>query len=215
MYLGSTILCDALRYRTMWLLGWPVHFAAIFATALAIKVIMLILETRPKRSGLVPKWQHASPEATSGIINRAFFWWANSFLIHGFRNSIDLSTLYSLDHHLSSEPLLNRLQVQWRLHKGKGKYPLFWALLSSIRKGMAAVVGPQICVIIFTLLQPVLISQVIQFIGRDRIPEDKAEGYALIAATAFVYTGIAVCFDSQKKKPYLTTAATDNTAIDF
>ena len=79
-YLLLTLPFDAARARTLWLGRATRPVAAAFTSALGIKLIILITEAMEKRSILLDRYRHTSPEATSGIYSRSFFWWLNQYV---------------------------------------------------------------------------------------------------------------------------------------
>lgn len=224
LYLVASIALDIVQCRTLWLLGDGVrNTAQVFTAITACKVAMLVLETRTKRGALLLKWQHAGPEATSGIINRLFFWWLNRLMTSGYRGNLSISSLYDLDDELVSEPLLDRLRLYWRINKNKGdsKYPLVWALLHAVRGAILVCVVPRLCFSALKLAEPFLLLRVVQYMDDTR--EEKPEmGYFLIVATGLVYMGRAVCVQSRRPlfndmltapdsspRPFTNTSSTD------
>ncbi|KAJ6439410.1 ABC multidrug transporter [Purpureocillium lavendulum] len=207
LYLVGSIALDAVQCRTLWSLGDDARDAAhLFTAMVACKAAMLCFETRTKRGALVPKWQHAGPEETSGIISRLFFWWLNGLLVTGYNGDLSVSSsLYDLDGDLVSEPLLNRLRVQWRLNKNAdGKYPLLWALLHAVRGPLLVCVVPRLCYTALKFAQPFLLLRVVQYMDHGR-RESPATGYGLIAAAGLVYTGNALtaAFYQHKQHRYM------------
>ncbi|KIM99556.1 hypothetical protein OIDMADRAFT_125496 [Oidiodendron maius Zn] len=65
-YLLLTLPFDAARARTLWLGRATRPVAAAFTSALGIKLIILITEAMEKRSILLDRYRHTSPEATIG-----------------------------------------------------------------------------------------------------------------------------------------------------
>ncbi|UNI24672.1 hypothetical protein JDV02_010402 [Purpureocillium takamizusanense] len=197
-----------MQCRTLWLLGDDVRNAAhVFTAVTACKVVMLFLETRTKRRALLLKWQHVGPEATSGIINRLFFWWLNRLMMSGFNGNLSTSSLYDLDDELLSEPLLDRLRLYWRINKARAdsKYPLVWALLQAVRGGLLVCIVPRLCYSALKLSEPFLLLRVVQYMD-DARQEQRETGYALIVATGLVYAGRAFAsnFYDYKQRRYMT-----------
>jgi ATP-binding cassette subfamily C (CFTR/MRP) protein 1 len=79
-YLLLTLPFDAARSRTLWLGRATRPIAAAFSSTLAVKLIILITEAIEKRPILLDRYRRASPEATSGIYSRSFFWWLNKYV---------------------------------------------------------------------------------------------------------------------------------------
>jgi len=105
---------DAARARTLWLQQYNNSCVIVFTSAIAVKAILLILEAIQKTRILRPEYQIYPPEATSGIINRSFFWWLNALFLKGFSKTLLLEDLFSLDEQLLAEYLQNVLDSAWK-----------------------------------------------------------------------------------------------------
>ena len=79
-YLLLTLPFDVARARTLWLGRATRAVAAAYTSTLGIKLIIIIAEAIEKRSILLDRYRSASPEATSGIYSRSFFWWLNKYV---------------------------------------------------------------------------------------------------------------------------------------
>lgn len=83
VYLLVTLPFDIARCRTLWDDGATGPVAAAFTSMLAVKVMILITEAIEKRDILLARYQSSSPEVTSGIYSRSFFFWLNSLMTTG------------------------------------------------------------------------------------------------------------------------------------
>ena len=83
VYLLLTLPFDVARSRTLWLDGATRAVAALFTSTVAVKFIILVAEAMEKRSILLDRYRYSSPEVTSGIYSRSFFWWLNSLMTTG------------------------------------------------------------------------------------------------------------------------------------
>jgi hypothetical protein len=138
VYLIITLPFDVARSRTLWLDGATKSVAAIFTSAVCLKVMILILEAVEKRSILLDRYRYSSPEVTSGIYSRSFFWWLNNLMTIGFRRVITHQDLYPIDDDMTSQvqvaghmrprKVLTKLGVE--LYYGKYHQP---SLLFSLR----------------------------------------------------------------------------------
>ena len=212
VYLLLTIPLDAARIRTLWLRGGSPIVAAILSSTLSVKVLIFITEALEKRDILLAPYSHYSPEATSGIYSRSFFWWLNPLFRTGYSRIIADEDLYPIDDDMSSIAVEKRLQNQW--HK-RSSYGCFffkvllnrqaeknkhrpYALITAIAKAMvgplAAAIFPRMCLIFFRYMQPFLINRVTRFVA-DPVSETSTNvGWGLTAAYGLVYTGNAVSF---------------------
>lgn len=113
VYLLLTLLFDVAHTRTIWLRGGYTPLAAVITAATAIKFILLLLETFEKRKILRPDQKDNPPYATSGIINRSFFWWLNPLFRLGYSKTLAVGDLFALDKHLVSTGLHESLDEAW------------------------------------------------------------------------------------------------------
>lgn len=116
IYLFSTLLFDIARTRTLWLrlAGREGMAIAILSSVMvAVKSLLLLLETMEKRSFLRHEYKNYPPEATAGFFNRAFFLWLNSLFKMGFSNLMSVDDLFALDKQLGSKRLQDNLESKW------------------------------------------------------------------------------------------------------
>lgn len=113
LYLIATVLFDATRVRTQWLIGNDDAVAGVLTASLAVKCLVLVLEAVEKRSLLLGLDRSFSHESTSGLFSRSSFWWLNSLLLTGFGNVLTLDELPAISEKLDSADLAARLQSTW------------------------------------------------------------------------------------------------------
>jgi len=114
VYLLISLVFDVAHVRTQWLLIGHSNDAIVGSASAAAKIVLLGLEAVDKRNILLAAWREISPENTSGMVSRGFFWWLNALLVRGFRNVMSVDDLYSINRKLSSERLHKVLQSQWK-----------------------------------------------------------------------------------------------------
>ncbi len=112
-YLILTSILDAARARTQALIPGQTKVASILIATVAMKVLVLIIETREKTYILLPEYSESSSELRSSIFSRAFFLWLNPLLFMGFRGVIFSQDLPPIYEKLSSETLAGRVQSNW------------------------------------------------------------------------------------------------------
>lgn len=118
VYFFFTLLFDVARSRTLWMRKTNETgdmIAIAFTSTVALKFVILIFEASEKRWMLRPQYKAYPPEATSGIINRSFFVWLNSLFWSGFGKLLAIDDLFSLDKHLVSDVIHDRMQTAWGL----------------------------------------------------------------------------------------------------
>ncbi|KAJ0323560.1 hypothetical protein Brms1b_001440 [Colletotrichum noveboracense] len=206
-YLFLSVLLDTARARTLWMLGPNQTIPAIFTCTLALKAVMILLESTEKRRILVPQHKGYSKEVTSGTFNRSVFFWLTSLFINGYRNILKLEDLYPLDPKLASEPLYKKLADAWDQVPDKTRPgALFSTWLRVFAGPMSAAVVPKLFQIGFNYAQPLLIQQAIELAGLPQTREYRNRGFGLIGAYVLVYTGIAVSTGQYEWRTHRTAA---------
>jgi hypothetical protein len=109
-----SLLFDAARLRTEWLLSINIAYAATLSCSTAFKLTLLVLETIEKRNILISDGKGLSRESTSGPFSRGFFVWLNSLLISGWATVLTNNDLPTIYEKLSSEKLAVRFGKAWR-----------------------------------------------------------------------------------------------------
>lgn len=116
-YLFVSLLFDAARLRTEWLMLLNLSYAATLSTSTVFKLAVLVLETIEKRKILITADHVPSKESTSGPFSRGFFVWLNSLLFSGWATVLTNNDLPTIYEKLSSEKLALRFGKAWQ--KGK------------------------------------------------------------------------------------------------
>ncbi|KAE8452406.1 hypothetical protein EG329_001107 [Mollisiaceae sp. DMI_Dod_QoI] len=190
VYLLITLPFDIARCRTLWMLGSTKSVAAAFSSAIGIKCIVLIAEAVEKRQILLSRYRHTSPEATSGIYSRSFFFWLNNLMRTGFTRVLNNEDLYPIDDNMTSRFLYDRAQETWKRADKDKKRALVWATLKATRTPFLYCVFPRICLIGFRYAQPFLLSRTVNF--ASNADESDSVGWGLTAAFGLVFLGLAI-----------------------
>lgn len=116
IYLALSVLFDAARARTIWMLPNADSSAipAVFTTSLALRAVMLLLESAEKRSILLDEYSNVSEEGVSGPYNLGVFYWLSSLFFAGYRKVLKHEDLYPLDEELRSELLAKKISDAWK-----------------------------------------------------------------------------------------------------
>ena len=188
-----SIFCDLPQARTLWLLDGYGYLARLFTGGLFLKTWLLVLESLDKRHRLMAKYVHLPPESTSGIINRSLLWWLNPIFVLGYRKSLDVDDLPPLDNDLQSLQLKTKMQEAWSARRRPERpSELAWTLGRVMWRPMLAAVLPRLFLVALTFLQPLLIYSILTLITTHDDSLGASKGYALVAATGLIYTGLAV-----------------------
>ncbi|KAM0452349.1 hypothetical protein ACHAO4_005560 [Trichoderma viride] len=192
-YLFTTLLFDAARLRTEWLLSVNVAYAAVLSTSTILKLALLVLENIEKRRILLDSNKNPSTESTSGPFNRGFFVWLNSLLITGWATVLTLHDLPAIYEKLSSEKLAVIFSKRWdKVTHGGRRAPLFLNTVWILKREIAGIVIPRLAVVALTIAQPFLVSQALRFLSMPKDEHSDNIGYGLIGAFAFVFIGSAI-----------------------
>ena len=87
--------------------------AIVTTVAVAVKLVLFVLEAVEKRHILKSKYASYPPEATAGFYSRVVFWWLNPLFKIGFNSFLRVNDLSVLDKELSSERLFAKFEETW------------------------------------------------------------------------------------------------------
>lgn len=116
-YLTITVLLDAVRLRTFWLKFGTTEIVIIFTLYLGAKIGVLAAEAVKKRNSLIQDEKDASIEETSGLYNLGFFLWPLGLIKAGFKNTLLLDDLTTIDRALAPERAQQRFLALWNSNK--------------------------------------------------------------------------------------------------
>ncbi|OBT89053.1 hypothetical protein VE02_02018 [Pseudogymnoascus sp. 03VT05] len=199
---GASVLLDAARVRTLFFISGNEVVARLFLAGFLIKILIFILEVSEKRRFLRSKWRDASPEETSGSINRALFIWLNHLFLQGFRTLLTVDALTPLDSDLLEASKPTTLVKRWEEADKSSDNALLWTFLAHYKWSLGAGIIPRLAYSGFSFLQPFLVQRVLDFTAETRGPNSQNIAYALIAAYAIVYIGISLSFSVYQHKTY-------------
>ncbi|PKY09063.1 putative ABC transporter [Aspergillus campestris IBT 28561] len=203
-YLFVTLLLDLARVRTSWLLAGYQGYPACLSASLAVKLLLLILTNTEKRKWFLHTEKDHSTESVSGPFSRGLFTWLNGLLWKGHSVLLTGDALPTVHRKLLSSELSTRFADSWTRHPQKGQNALLVAVIKCLRWEIATIALPRLCVVGFSIAQPFLIGRVVTVLQQTS-PLSQEMGYALIAATAIVFTGIAVSRASYEHLGYRAT----------
>jgi len=159
---------------------------------------------------LLPAHQHSSPETTSGIYNRSFFWWLNTILRTGFQRIISEKDLFPIDHDFRSSTLTKRAQDFWDARTQTGTHALFWVILRANASRIAVGILPRLCLTGFRYAQPLLLARTVDFVSSN---EADSIGWGLTGAFGIVFLGMAVASGSYYHMSYRFVTAVRGSLI--
>lgn len=128
VYLFFSIIFDAIRVRTMWLIEnkFNSDIAVLFTMSFCLKSILLVLEAWEKKRYLSDRDRTSySPEETSGALAQGLFVWLNRLILDGATKALSVDDLYPLDHEMITEKLYAKFQDNWDQCGFHRAYPLW------------------------------------------------------------------------------------------
>ncbi|KAK4444912.1 ABC multidrug transporter [Podospora aff. communis PSN243] len=179
-YLLISVLFDAARARTAWLLA-----------SLGTKLLILGLEAADKRRFLIQSYRYLSRESTSGLLNRSLFWWLVPLLSDGWKRVLSVGDLFSINEKLTSRKVGEDLQTVWNQEKWQRR-GLAASVMWAWRFEVAKILFPRFCLVALNLTQPFLIEKVVKTLSEPEGPQTRNTGYGMVGAVAIVYVGSAV-----------------------
>lgn len=181
-----------MRLRTRWLLSDDTGIASLQSAGLALKVLLLIVESLSKTSHIVAlSKSRFSPEDKAGFFSRSLLWWLNPLFLLGYREKLSNDDLYPIDVALGSAKLTDLLFAAWNRSASAREHRLAVALVKAFWKQILIIQFPRLALVGFALAQPFLIQASISFIANHAL-RPVEYGYGLIGAFAMVYIGVAV-----------------------
>ncbi|TGO08777.1 hypothetical protein BTUL_0192g00110 [Botrytis tulipae] len=190
VWLLLTLPFDIARARSLWLVHANNPTAAVFTSALGVKIMVIIAEAVEKRHILLDRYRNISPENTSGIYSRSFFWWLNTLMTTGFQRVIKNEDLYPIGEEMSSHYLYSRARSTWDASNQTGSYSLLWSTLKATRGAFALGIVPRLCTTGFKYAQPFLLERTVGFANDESQPDSL--GWSLTGAFGLVFLGLAV-----------------------
>jgi ATP-binding cassette, subfamily C (CFTR/MRP), member 1 len=106
-------LLDIIRVRTLWMITDATLAAALFTATLAVRGLVLLLESSPKTHALKAQHKDAPPESTNGIFSLFLLWWLNPLLRLGYEEDLSLQGLLRLGTSMSPRLLLRETSSRW------------------------------------------------------------------------------------------------------
>lgn len=189
-YIFLSLLLDACQARTLLSISSTWKLGRLFAAAVCLKGVILILESYPKT-----RWallESNTPESSIGIFSITTYVWLNPLILLGFKKVLDTSDLYQLDPVMASAHLDAKFWAAWNRSDSRGrKMRLSIALARIMKWQMLVPIIPRLAKIGFDFCQPFLIQAVQRNLSKPATTDLARKDRALIGATVFIYLGMA------------------------
>ncbi|KGO71820.1 ABC transporter, integral membrane type 1 [Penicillium italicum] len=202
VFLVFTLLFDLVRLRTLYFMPTTQTVAIFFATSWVIKATILGLEATEKRSLLQKRYENSPIESTSGVLNRAVFWWLNELLWCGSKDILTVGSLPALDNDIRAASNPRSLLERWDKANKYHQNSLLWTFVSHYKWAFLEGVLPRLAYTGFCFAQPFLVERVLNFMTEPEHVNSANYAYGLIGAYAIVYLGIAISYAAYEHKTY-------------
>lgn len=113
VFLVFALLFDLVRLRTLYFMPITQTVPVLFAISWVIKAMILGLEATEKRYLLKKGYENSPIESTSGVLNRAIFWWLNELLWRGSKDTLTVDSLPILDNDIRAASNPQSLLERW------------------------------------------------------------------------------------------------------
>jgi ATP-binding cassette subfamily C (CFTR/MRP) protein 1 len=194
-YLFITTLFDIIQTRTMWLsseTNIDIISTRLLTASVAIKTVLILLESQQKSKWIQWDVKEHSPEETSGVFGLAAFAWLNRIFATGYRRIMTIDDIFPLDQCMSTEPLELKLMDRLKAPGSKRQtFRLAKALARTLTIPLLLPIGPRVALIACKFGQPFLIQTLLDFLKHPADHASKNIGYALIGITVLIYSGMA------------------------
>ncbi len=187
-YFSLTLFFDFLWLRTIWNQRFGQPYMVVFTGSIAIKAIVAVLESVGKRRYANFKATQFSPEDWAGLWNRIACIWVFPLLIKGYRSKLSIDDTGPLPAELKTKPLAEQFRAS--MQGWNGKRSLIWKLVWVLRWPLLYPILPHVLSTVFILSKPLLMKEVLQYLGRDESqPASEDTETSLIIATFIIYAG--------------------------
>lgn len=190
IYLPLLLLFDAAQTRSMWLVAKnhdDLIFIKVFSTGMALRGLILLLESRTKRRWLDWKAEKHSPEESASVYSLATYTWVRSLLRIGYKKILIPSDLLPLDTSLTVESLAQyteKIHPEQFRHK---KHALARCIPRVFAGPLLLPIAPRIASLTLQLCQPLLIQSLLAYLDAPNSSDNI--GYGLIGAVAIIFLG--------------------------
>ncbi len=193
-YLLLTLLLDAAQSRTLYLssvVSTERAYSNLFTTAVAVKAVVLLLESQQKSRWVDWDKNEHSPEETSGVFSLGIFFWLNRLFLAGYHKILSINDLYPLDGAMDPTRLHEKFSRHLDMAKMKGdKFGLTKVLMRTLMGPLLLPIIPRIALFGFSVAQPFFIEGLLDYLSQDELNPNV--GYGFIGASFFIYAGIVV-----------------------
>jgi ATP-binding cassette subfamily C (CFTR/MRP) protein 1 len=195
-FLFLSMLFDIAQARSLWLSASSYNettYTRLFTATIAVKAVVIILESVQKKRWLGWDAKDHSPEETAGLYGLGAFIWLNSLFLRGYNKLLTMDDLYPLDQQMLAVRLEAALTKRVAVANWGGKkHALTKTLFRTLAAPYLLPVGPRIALMGFQLCQPFLIESLLSHLAQPGQENGGNIGKGLIGASILIYGGISI-----------------------
>ncbi|KAF7339150.1 hypothetical protein MVEN_01992000 [Mycena venus] len=166
-----------------------VYLYATGAAAVAL-VALIFLESKSKRSLLIPMDPPPAYESTLSVLAKPFFLHFIPLLFTGSRRRITIPDLCDIPLYLRSDPATEKLLAALAVEDKSSDRYLVKSTFRAFRGHFFSPVLPRLVVLAGTFAQVALVEQMILYVSDKSIPKER--GATLVVAYFVVYVSLAI-----------------------
>ncbi|KAK7017726.1 P-loop containing nucleoside triphosphate hydrolase protein [Favolaschia claudopus] len=152
--------------------------------------LLVILESKSKRTLLVPMNPAPAYESTLSFLVKPFFPHLLPLLYRGSKRRITLPELKEIPLHLQADPATEKLLVALAGEERKGGRYLLKSTFRAFRADFLSPVFPRVVVLVASFAQVTLVEQMIKYVSDKNVPADR--GAWLVGGYFVVYASLAI-----------------------
>jgi ATP-binding cassette subfamily C (CFTR/MRP) protein 1 len=113
IYLVLTWVFDVAKVRSLIVIEHGKPLAYMQAVSAGVKLGLVVLELKEKRSWLTDPKSFPAPESTANFFNRLTFFWVNPLLLQGYRKPLNEDDLFEVQDQIVGEKNLLAFAERW------------------------------------------------------------------------------------------------------
>ncbi|KAJ6522258.1 P-loop containing nucleoside triphosphate hydrolase protein [Mycena capillaripes] len=167
----------------------PIYLYGDAAAAVSL-FVLVFLESKSKRSLLIPMYPPPAYESTLSFLVKPFFPHIVPLLSAGYRRRITLPELHGIPLYLRSDPATAKLLAALAIEDKSSSRYLVKSTFRAFGGHFLSPILPRLLILIGTFAQVTLVEQMILYVSDKSIPKER--GAWLIAGYFVVYVSLAI-----------------------
>ncbi|KAL5119057.1 hypothetical protein ACEQ8H_002981 [Pleosporales sp. CAS-2024a] len=205
IYLVVTWAFDVAKVRSLLAIEHGRPLAYMQAVTAGVKLGLIVLELKEKRTWLLDPKAFPAPESTANFFNRLTFFWVNPLLLRGYRNPLHENDLFECQDQIVGEKNLLAFAEKWRKYPHKDQpNALFKLAFQHHWRSFSSIILPRICFSAFNFSQPFLLQRTLRYLTTTDYANRPAIGNGLIVSYVLVYFGFGLTNAMHQHRNYRT-----------